>query len=139
MIQPLKNIRGMLVQIIDRGIILRHAAVTPSRPEGVEGIAAWLDVIEKEEKPAGFLVSAQRCEGSDEIEIYQLSIVREYRRQGLASLLVDYVIKQHELGAAFYARCYPKSNEAFSLLLAQGFKQVDTQPLGTRELYRYAA
>lgn len=137
MVQPLKNIRSMLAQIIERGAILRHAPVTPLHPEGIEGVAAWLDVIEKEETPAGFVVSAQRSEGSEEIEIYQLSVVPEYRRQGLAILLVDYAIKQHELGITFYARCYPTSNEAFSLLLNLGFKHTGTQPLGTRELYRH--
>ncbi|MGS0744109.1 N-acetyltransferase family protein [Glaciimonas sp. GG7] len=138
--QPIEEARKMFVQVIDHGLIRRITTASPSRlrlgGRKAEILLSWLDVIEKEGQAVGFIFCTQRCEGSKDIEMYQLSVNRQYRKQGLATLLVDYVIKQHKSGINFYARCYPKSTHAFSLFLSMGFKHINTQSPGTRELYR---
>lgn len=131
---PLQNIRTMLGMTLDHGAIRREV---PSFPAKDEIIQTWLDVIVKDGNLAGFLFSSKKSEGSEEIEIYQLSVSSEFRRQGLAGHLIDFVIKQHDPDVVFYARCRPISEQSFSLLLSRGFKHTRTQPGGTRELHRY--
>lgn len=131
--------RAMLQQIIERGVMFRRTNKNPMQHGGggliTEGIQAWIDVLEMGGEKAGFSLSAQWKAESEDREILCISTAKNYRKQGVASLLIDYVIARHDSDTKFYARCYPKSSHAYDLFLSHSFQHESTQPLGTRVLF----
>ncbi|MDQ4626222.1 hypothetical protein [Janthinobacterium lividum] len=129
--QPSQSIFLMIRQVIHRGTICRQ--VDRKRKTYNETIKAWIRVAEIEGNPAGFLLNAEREPGSKEIELYQMATCAQYKRQLVATRLVDDT-RSTTAGHRLYARCYPKSTHAYRMLIKQSFKHYNTLPRGTREL-----
>ena len=70
-----------------------------------------------EEKPIGYLAM---WPVADEYEIASLAVGSHYRRQGVASLLLDYVLNRQ--GVAYYLEVRESNAPARALYAKNGFK-----------------
>ena len=131
--QESERIFVVIRQMIHMGIMKRQ--VDRDNKTFVESIKVWFRVAEINGHPAGFLLNAEREPGSQEIEVYQMGTRQQFMRRGVAQALLDDTLSTYA-GRPFFARCYPRSNEAVSLLVKKGFKVSHITPKGTRELKR---
>jgi ribosomal protein S18 acetylase RimI-like enzyme len=83
---------------------------------------AKLRVIRDQGSCAGFLLMRQAA--PTEHEIYMCAVDPHYRKQGLASALVQEVISCAPAGTTITAECLPASAPMKNLLLASGFHKI---------------
>lgn len=113
---------ALFKHVIETGSLIRHVMREDLIPKA-EKIPAWIRIVTVNETFAGFLLcSPETPDIVNCIEIYLLAVVKAFRCASLGMKLIDFEQRQHPSGTAFYARCYPKSTWAISMLQKNGFK-----------------
>lgn len=103
----------------------------------LERIKAQLYIYgSKNDDPVGYLLVAEKAPGSlaHEVELYQVGVRKERRRQGHGRRVVQLFIALIPPSVKLYARCLPASQSMFHLLQGIGFSHCNTTLLGTMEL-----
>lgn len=86
----------------------------------------------------GYLYVSEKYEGSgeNEIELTMVGIVEQHQNKGHGKHLVNIFSSLIPPSSTLYARCYPKSESMYQVLLRTGFELINVKPRGTRELER---
>ena len=69
------------------------------------------------------LILSEAQPNSDSLEIYALSVIKEFQNQGQGSQILDRVLNRH-LNTDIYARCSPASESMHKLLVDRSFTHV---------------
>jgi ribosomal protein S18 acetylase RimI-like enzyme len=120
--QPGLPISRMLQNWLKKQSITR-AAVRSDGSQLIEEIPINFRIAKIDGAFAGFLItSPETSEKTHSIDIYLLGVAKAFRNKGVATYLVRYAEENSPSGTTFYARCYPKSTWAISLLQKLGYK-----------------
>ncbi|MDI9235141.1 GNAT family N-acetyltransferase [Limnohabitans lacus] len=121
-LQPGLPINKMLQDWLRKNSITR-ATVRKDGTQLIEEVLINFYTANIDGKFAGFLITAPETpEKIQTVEIYLLGVAKEFRKKGVATELITHAEKLAPDKANFYARCYPKSTWAISLLRKIGYR-----------------
>lgn len=98
------------------------------------GAVAYALVSEANSKPTSFMIISA-IEGGKGNEIWMMGTDTEHQKKGIATYLLDSVLKQFKSGnRVVFARCESVSEVMYQLLIKKGFQHQKTSESGTRML-----
>lgn len=99
------------------------------------GTGSMMKIIEVKKQKVGFVLLLEDMPGSknEKIELHLLSILPEFRGQGIGKDTVKVILKTMA-AREIYARCYSKSLAMIDILRKAGFEVTDETKLGTKTL-----
>jgi hypothetical protein len=87
----------------------------------LDGRQASASVFLTGHKRIATMILSQAAPGSHSLEIYALSVIREFQHKGFGSRIIKNLL-EHYPDVEIFARCTPSSVTMYNLLLRKGFR-----------------